>query len=73
MKIARSGIRTYSTADGPRGTRFGSLFENRAGDLFAITGAGAEGFLQRLDGKSFIPMPLRPNGGAHPNDTYPNG
>ena len=62
MKIARNGIRTYTEADGLRGTLFVSLFENRAGDLFAITGPSPEGFLHRFDGKRFTAIPLRPNG-----------
>jgi signal transduction histidine kinase/ligand-binding sensor domain-containing protein len=63
MKIALNGIRTYTEADGLRGTRINSLFESRAGDLFAITeGRRTEKFLQRFDGKSFVAIPLRPNG-----------
>jgi hypothetical protein len=67
MKIARNGIRTYTEADGLRGTRIYSLFEDRAGELFAITGYKNEGvagkkFLDRFDGKSFKAIPLRPNG-----------
>jgi len=62
MKIARNGIRTYTEADGLRSTRFGSLIENRAGDLFAITSLGKERFLQGFDGKRFTAIPLRPNG-----------
>jgi len=62
MKMARNGIRTYGEADGLRRTSFGSLFEDRAGDLFAITGPSNEGFLQRFDGKRFTAIQLRPNG-----------
>jgi len=62
MKIARNGIRTYTEADGLRGTLLVSLFESRAGDLFAITGPSPGGFLHRFDGKRFTAIPLRPNG-----------
>jgi ligand-binding sensor domain-containing protein/two-component sensor histidine kinase len=62
MKIARNRICTYAEADGLRSTRFGSLFEDRAGKLFAITGDAEEKFLQRFDGKSFMAISLRPGG-----------
>jgi len=62
MKIARHGIRSYTEADGLGNTRFGSLFESRAGDLFAITGPQEAKFLQRFDGHTFRAMPLRPHG-----------
>jgi len=65
MRIARSGIRTYTETDGLRDTRFGALFENQAGRLFAITGFGGDGgrkFLQGFDGKTFAAIPLCPNG-----------
>ena len=62
LKVARNGIRSYGEADGLRSTNIRSLFENSAGELFAITGSPGKEFLQRFDGRRFTGIHLRPNG-----------
>lgn len=60
-KIARYGFTTYDMADGLNSDNVNSIFENRAGDLFAVTFPKSERVIgQLIDGKFSLVKPRLP-------------
>jgi ligand-binding sensor domain-containing protein/two-component sensor histidine kinase len=58
MKIAANGFVSYSEADGLGATRVGGIMQLRTGELCVISAGRGQGFLNRFDGRRFIPIPL---------------
>lgn len=62
-KFARSGITTFTDADGFSGTS--AIFKDRAGDLLVVGGRSSRNFISRYDGERFIIIqPDRARGGT---------
>jgi ligand-binding sensor domain-containing protein/signal transduction histidine kinase len=57
IKIAHGGFVTYDRPDGLAGTRVASLFEDRSGELLALTGEPP--MLNRWDGRRFTASAIR--------------
>lgn len=58
-KIARYGFTTYNAADGLNNDQSSSIFENRAGELFAVAYPKTGRVISRFDGDQFSPVKLR--------------
>jgi ligand-binding sensor domain-containing protein/signal transduction histidine kinase len=71
IKVARGGFTTYTEADGLGSRHICSMMESRSGEFCVHTRSDHQAFINRFDGKRFIPTKLnlpsqvRPENCAH--------